>query len=104
VRRDIAQPLGQQLLVERRRALHDHAPVGERAGFFERGWLGPAVTRAERLPLERQQTMALQVAERAVVGEDVEAIARALRRATGLVAAVGARAGVGAKQRETIVG
>ena len=34
--------------------------------------------------------MALQVAKRAVVGEDVETIARPLERAAGLVAAIGA--------------
>src|SRR5439155_22355005 len=59
--------------------------------------------RAERLPLERQQAMALQIAERAIVREDVEAIARALEGASRLVAAVRAAADVCAEQLEAVL-
>ena len=48
--------------------------------------------------------MALEIAERAVVGEDVEAVARALERAPRLVPAVRARADVGAQERGAVVG
>ena len=48
--------------------------------------------------------MALQIAEGAVVGEDVEAVAGALERAPRFVPAVGAVADVGAEQRGAIVG
>ena len=47
-----------------------------------------AVARRQRLPVDRQQPMTLQIAERAVVGEHVEAIARALERAARLVPAI----------------
>ena len=48
--------------------------------------------------------MALQIAERAVVGEDVEPIARPLERAARLVAAVRAVADIGAEHGRAIVG
>ena len=43
----------------------------------------------QRLPLDRQHPVALQVAERAVVGDDLEAVAQRLEPAPGAVAAVG---------------
>ena len=86
------------------RAVHHRAPVVERAGLLDRRRLDVAVLGAERLPLERQQPMALQIAEGAVVGEDVESIVRALERAARLVPPVGALADVGAEQRGAFVG
>ena len=50
---------------------------------------------AERLPLDGQHAVALEVAERAVVGEDVEAVVDPLERPARLVAAVGPVADVG---------
>ncbi len=47
-----------------------------------------AVRGRERLPLDRQRPVALQVAERPVVAEHVEAVPRALERASWLVTAV----------------
>ena len=47
-----------------------------------------AVPRRQRLPLDGQQPVALEVAEGAVVGEHVEAVVDALERPAGLVAAV----------------
>jgi hypothetical protein len=60
------------------------------------------VPRAERLPLEREQAVALQVAKGAVVGEDVEAVARALEGAARLVAAIRTPSDVGLEHRRTI--
>ena len=49
---------------------------------------GEAVAGVERLPLDGQHAVALQVAEGAVVGQDVEAVVGALEGPAGLVAAV----------------
>src|SRR5882672_7154308 len=62
------------------------------------------MARAERLPLERQQPVALQIAERAVIGEHIEAIAGALEGAAWLVAPVRAAADVSAKDGGPVVG
>ena len=62
------------------------------------------MTRRQLLPVDGQHAVALQVAERAVVAEDVETIRGALERAAGLVAPVGAVADVGVHQRDAIVG
>src|SRR6185295_7243965 len=43
---------------------------------------------AEPLPLDRQETMALKVAKRAVVGRDLEPVSDRLEPAAGLVAPV----------------
>ena len=59
--------------------------------------------RRQRLPLEREQAVPLEIAERAVVGEDVEAVGRALERAAGAMAPVRALADVGAQDRGAIV-
>ena len=50
-------------------------------GFDDRLGHLVAVVRRERLPLDREHAVALQVAERAVVAEHVEAVAGALERA-----------------------
>ncbi len=64
--------------------------------------LGPdvAVVGRERLPLDGQHAMPLQVAERAVVGEDVEAVVDALEGPAGLVPAVLPIADVGRDQSD----
>ncbi len=62
------------------------------------------MARRQGLPFERQQAVALQIAERAVVGEHVEAIGRALERAAGPVTPVPAVAGVGPQHRRAFVG
>ncbi len=59
---------------------------------------------AERLPLERQQTMALQIAEGAVVGEDVEPVGGAFEGAARFVATIGPVAVIGAQQLRAVVG
>ena len=45
---------------------------------------------AERLPLDGEHPMALEVPERPVVGHDVEPVGSALERPSGAVAAIGA--------------
>ena len=66
--------------------------------------LAVAVPRGQRLPLERQQAVPLQIAECAVVGEDVESIRGALERAAGPMAAVAALADVRAQHARAVVG
>jgi hypothetical protein len=48
--------------------------------------------------------VSLQVTKRAVVAEHVEAVARALERAAGLVSAVVALADIGRQQRAAFIG
>src|SRR2546427_15520 len=57
-----------------------------------------------RLPLGRQQAVPLQVAERAVVGEHVEAIAGALECAARLVTTIRAATDIRAEDCGAIVG
>ena len=47
--------------------------------------------------------MPLQVAKRAVIGQDVEPVGGALEGATGLVAAIASGSGVGPKERGALV-
>ena len=54
----------------------------------------PPVPRAQRLPLEGEQAMALEIAEGAVVAEHIEAIGGSLERPPGLVTAIGSLAHV----------
>ena len=48
------------------RALHHLAPVSEGAGFLDRRWFDAAMVRCQRLPLEREQAMALQISAAAL--------------------------------------
>ena len=103
VRGGLVQPVRAHLLVQIRGLVHHDAPLGERTGVLDRFGFRVAVTGAERLPVQRQQAVSLQIAEGAVVGEHVEAIAGAFERASRLVAAIGAVADVGAQQGRAIV-
>jgi hypothetical protein len=58
----------------------------------------------QALPLHGEHPVALQVAERAVVGDDLEAVAQRLEAAPGPVAAVRAVADEVAQQRGALVG
>ena len=60
-------------------SVHHLAPVVVRRRPHDRLRLGIAMERRQRLPLEREQAMTLQIAKRAVVGEDVETIATSAR-------------------------
>jgi len=66
--------------------------------------LDVAVVGRERLPLDGQEAVALQVAERAVIGHDVEAVAGSLEGAPRFVTAVRPLAHVGAQHRGAVVG
>ena len=59
---------------------------------------------AERLPLERQETMALQVTKCAIVRQYVEPIPRSLECPARFVTTVRAFADVGVENRRAIVG
>ena len=63
-----------------------------------------AVARRQALPLEREQPVALEVAERAVVAEDVEAVDGPLEGAAGPVPSVLAAPDVGLEHALALVG
>ena len=88
VGRHRGEALGGQGVVKRRRGLHDAPPVGAAAPLLHRLRHRIPVAGTERLPLERQEPVPLEVPKRAVVREDVEPIARPLERAARLVAPV----------------
>ena len=96
VRRDIAESLGVEA-VQVGGCVHDPPPVVVRPRELDRLRLDVPVSRCERSPLERQQAMSLEVAERAVVRKDIETIGRSLERPSGLVPAVLPCADVGSQ-------
>src|SRR4051794_29899014 len=77
-------------LVLGRGALEPRAVVVCHTGVRELPGDAGAEIGTQRLPLDRQQPVALEVAERAVVGDDLEAVADGLEAAPGPVPAVGA--------------
>src|SRR5205807_3466725 len=81
--------------VELGRGFHDSRPVGKGAGLLDLWSHHPAVAHGERLPLEGEQPVALQIPEGAVITEHVEAVGRPLEGAPGLVTAILARADIG---------
>jgi hypothetical protein len=103
VLRDVLAGRREQRLPRCRRVLHHRVPLAGEVGVLDdRRGLVP-VHRGQALPLEREGAVALEVAEGAVVAEDVEAVAGALERAARLVAPVAALADVGAQQCGAIV-
>src|SRR5580704_19675055 len=56
----------------------------------------------ETLPLDGEHAMALQIAERAVVRDELEAVVGALERAARAVPAIAAFAHVGLQQRDPV--
>ena len=97
VRRLLGEPVDERV-VERRRAAHGVVELGAEPGFVDRFGDVVTVQRAQRLPLDREHPVALQVAERAVVGDDVEAVVDAFERAPGAVTTVVALPHVRAEQ------
>ena len=93
--RDVGQARAVERVVHRRRLVHHAHPVGGEARLAELLRHHVAVARRQPLPFEREQPVALEIAEGAVVAEDVEAIAGALEGAAGLVAPVLSPADVG---------
>jgi hypothetical protein len=63
-----------------------------------------AQIRRQRLPLDRQHPVALQISEGAVVRDDLEPVAERLKATTGTVAAVRARADELGEQLGAFVG
>ena len=104
VRRDGGQTGGVQRIVQLGRGLHHLGPVLVRARGFDGIGLDVAVERGQRLPLERQHPVALQIPERAVVGQHVKPIHRPLERAPGLVSAVAALSNIRAQHAGAVVG
>ena len=103
VRGDLGQPGGHDRVVELGRPPEDLRPVGLGARRRDRLGHHGAVVRREPLPLEGEQAVALQVAERAVVTQDVEAVRRPLERAPGPVASVEPLAHVGVEHRPPLL-
>ena len=92
VGRGVLQPAAAQRLVGLGRALQPGAVRVADPDGVELLWHLGAEVRRERLPLNGQHPVALQVAERAVVGHDLEPVAQRLEAASRAVAAVGALA------------
>ena len=86
------------------RGVHHPPPVVPAARLQESLRNRVAVAGPEGLPLERQEPVALEVAEGAVVGEDVEAVGGSLEGASWLVAAVPPLAHVGPEDGGPLVG
>ena len=99
VRRDGAKACARERVPHLGGLVHDALPVVAAAGLVHGLGHDVAVVRRERLPLEGQHAMALQVAERAVVAEHVETVRRALERAARLVPPVRAMADVRRQHR-----
>ena len=91
-------------LVELRRIVHHAPPVGQRPHRLDLVGADPAVARGQGLPFQCQQTVALEIAEGAIVAEHVEAVRRPLEGAARLVAAVGTRAHVGLQHPAPLLG
>src|SRR5262249_9165874 len=95
---------GGERAVQVRRLVHHGAPLVQRACFLDGRGLDEAVFRRQRLPLEREQTMTLEVAEGAVVCKHVESVVRAFERPPRLVATIGTVADIATKDRDTFRG
>src|SRR5439155_15687110 len=101
---DFAEAGVRELLEKLRRAIHRLPPFVARACLLDCCRFDVAVACAERLPLERQQAMTLQIPERPVVRQHVEPITRALERPTRFVAAIRAIAEIGPENGCPLVG
>src|SRR4051794_19276742 len=94
---------GEALPFRRRELVGAAHRVAAAGGLDLLGHAGAEV-RSEALPLHGEHAMALEVAEGAVVGDDLEAVAQRLEAAPGAVAAVRARADEVGEQRGALVG
>ena len=94
--------VGSQQLVEGRRTFHRCV---ERVGptrLVDQFGSCKTEVRCEALPFDGEQTVALQVAECAIVAKHVEAVRQTFERATRLVSSVGALTHVGADQCDSL--
>src|SRR5215471_18682826 len=88
VGRYLDEPRGGEGLVELPGLLYHPAPVGQRSHRVDLLGRHLTVPRGQWLPLEGEESVALQIAEGAVVAEHVEAIRGALEGAPRLVASI----------------
>ncbi len=88
IRRRAAQSAVDEALVLEPRKLQRAAVVIAAAGLVDLFGHACAQLGAERLPLHGQHPVALQVAEGAVVGDDLKPVAKRLEAAPGPMAAV----------------
>ena len=84
----VLQPVFGEIGIQVRRLVHDALPIAEGPRFLDPGGHVVAVLVRQRLPLDREQPVPLEVAERAVVTEDVESVAGSFERASRLVTPV----------------
>src|SRR5207244_13350528 len=89
--------------VQIRRAAHHGVPIRAPAGLLDLGRDLVAPRGGEVLPLQREKAMALEVSERTVVAQHVEAVRGPLERTAWLVPAVGALADVRPKDAGSFV-
>ncbi len=82
------KPGVEQLVLHAGARIDDAVPVGAQSCLIDLGRHLEAVVGREPLPLDREGSVPLQIAERPVVAQDVEPVARALPRAARLVAPV----------------
>src|SRR5262249_9917195 len=88
VRRLLGEPGGDETLVLAAGDLQGALELVARSRFADLLWDSGPQVRAEALPLDGQHAVALEVAEGAVVGDDLKAVAQRLEAAAGAVAAV----------------
>src|SRR4051812_43476646 len=96
--------LGAQALPLGRRGLVGAAHVVAAAGRLDLLGHAGAEVRRQPLPLDGQHPVALEVAEGAVVGDDLEAVTQGLEAAAGAVAAVRPSADEVAEERRAVLG
>ena len=88
IRRLVGKPFAAEPLVLDARDLERALIVAAEPGGDQLVRHVGAEVGGQRLPLAREQPVALEIAEGAVVGDDLEAVAQRLEAATGAVAAV----------------
>ena len=104
IRRLLGEAFAAQPLVLGARDLERALVLAAEAGLHELVRDVGAEIRGEPLPLAGEQAVPLQIAERAVVGDDLEAVAERLEAAAGAVAPVLALADELAEERGALLG
>ena len=104
VLRHVLQARVEELAFHAGARLHHAVPVAAQPRLVDLARRLEAVFGGEALPLDREWAVALEVAERAVVAQHVESIARALPRASGLVATVPAVTDAGPQDLAPLLG
>ena len=81
-------------VVEGSGAFHHGVELADEPSGIDRRWTHEAVTGRQGLPVDREHAMALEVPERAVIGQNIKAIVGALECTPGTLASVGSGADV----------